>query len=96
MLLMVNQIIRVNQDVVQVDNYRDVQEIEEDFIHKTLEGCWGVWQAKQHYELFKQAITSAEGCLPLVPLGNAYQMVSTLQVYFRVYLCLPRGIQKVV
>jgi len=42
MLLMVNQIIRVNQDVVQVDNYRDVQEIEEDFIHKTLEGCWGV------------------------------------------------------
>jgi len=39
MLLMVNQIIRVNQDVVQVNDYGDVQEIGEDFIHETLEGC---------------------------------------------------------
>jgi len=38
MLLMVNQIIGVNQDVVQVDDYKDVQEIREDFIHETLEG----------------------------------------------------------
>jgi len=42
MLLMVNQIIGVNQDVVQVDDYRDVQEIGEDFIHEMLEGQWSI------------------------------------------------------
>jgi len=37
MLLMVNQIIRVNQDVVQVNDYGNVQEIREDFVYKILE-----------------------------------------------------------
>ena len=96
MLLMVNQIIGVNQDVVQVDDYRDVQEIGEDFIHEMLEGQWSIWQAKWYYELFEQAVMSVEGCLPLIPLGNAYHMISTLQVYFWVYLHLSRSIQEII
>jgi len=38
MLLMVIYIVQVNQDIVQIDNYGDVQEIREDIIHKKLEG----------------------------------------------------------
>jgi len=38
MLLMVIHIVRVNQDIVQINDYGDIQEIREDIIHKTLEG----------------------------------------------------------
>jgi len=35
---MVIHIVWVNQDIVQIDDYGDVQEIREDIIYKTLKG----------------------------------------------------------
>jgi len=35
-------VIRVNQDVVQVDYYAHIQEIREHVVHKALEGGWSI------------------------------------------------------
>jgi len=38
MLFMVVHIIRVNQDIIQIDDYEDIQEIGEDVVYEILEG----------------------------------------------------------
>jgi len=43
MLLMVVHIVWVNQDIIQIDDYRDVQDIKEDIIYKMLEGQQSIW-----------------------------------------------------
>jgi len=49
MALVLHDVVRVNQDVVQVDYYAHIQEIGEYIVHKALEGGWSIRQSEWHY-----------------------------------------------
>ena len=42
MALVLHDIIRVDQDVVQVDYYAHIKEVREYVVYETLEGSWSV------------------------------------------------------
>jgi hypothetical protein len=64
MLFVLGHIVRVDQDVIEVDNDTDVEEVAKDVIHELLKGRRGIGKSKGHYQPFKRAIASAEGSLP--------------------------------
>ena len=71
-------ILRVNENVVQIDDDRDIQHISEDVVHEPLEGCWRVRKTEGHNEPFKRAIASAKGSLPFVALSDTNEVISVL------------------
>jgi hypothetical protein len=71
MLFVLGHIIRVDQDVIKVDNDTDVEEVAEDVVHEVLEGHRGIGKSKGHYQPFKRAIASAEGGLLFFTFCNA-------------------------
>jgi len=72
--------IGVDKDVVQVDNEELVKEVMEGVIHIMLEGTQRIAQAEGHDCIFKEAISAAEGCLPLLPRGYLELVVTVTYV----------------
>jgi hypothetical protein len=66
-LVLLERTVSVYQDVVNVGRGKVVQKLSEDPVDISLEGTWGVGQAKGHHEPLKQAITCPDGGLPFVP-----------------------------
>jgi len=42
MALVLHDIVRVDQDVIQVDYYTHIQKVKEHIVHKALEDSWSV------------------------------------------------------
>src|SRR5882724_338155 len=47
--LMFGDVVRVDKDVIQIDDDNDVNHICENVIHKLLESCWGISKPFRHY-----------------------------------------------
>ena len=75
MFLMLRGVIRMDQDIVKVDDNIDIKQVGEDVLHEPLEGCQGIAESKGHDQHFKESKVGLEGRLPFVALGNAYQVV---------------------
>ena len=66
------KVIGIDQYVIQIDNDIDVYHIHEDVIHEPLKSCRCISKAFWHYQPLKRSITSLEGGLPFVSIGNAH------------------------
>ena len=53
MLFVLGQVVRVDEDVVKVDDDTDIEEITEDVVHETLKGRRGIGKSKGHHQPFK-------------------------------------------
>jgi len=53
MLVMLGHVIQVDEYIIQIDHDTDIQKIEENVIHESLEGCRSIGKAKVHYRPFK-------------------------------------------
>ena len=71
---------RKDEEIVKVYNQGDIQEVSKDRVHESLEGRWGVGEAEWHDEEFEGAVTCAEGCLPLIPVFNAQQVIGIMSI----------------
>ena len=60
---------------MKVDDNIDIEQVSEDVLHESLEGCRGIAESKGHDQHFEESKASPEGRLPFVALGNAYQVV---------------------
>ena len=69
-----------NEDVVEVDKDKPVEHITEDVIYQGLEHCRCIGESEGDHKVFEVAQRSVEGCLPLIPLPDAHQMVGVSQV----------------
>lgn len=69
------EVLRVDEDVIQIKNHIMTYHVSEDLINQILEDGWGVVEAKGHEQIFKVAGKSVKGSLPLITLPNADQMV---------------------
>ena len=59
-----------------------------------LEGGRGVCQSKWHHKILKMAISGPEGCLPLIPILDAHQVVGSTEVNLGVHLGSPQPVKK--
>ena len=88
-------IVRVNQDVVEVNYHADIEHICEYRVYEPLECGWGIGEAERHHQPLVGAVSGSEGHFPLVTISNANQMVCMLKVDFGVDLCLARRVEQV-
>jgi hypothetical protein len=42
------QIVRVDEDIIQVDNNTDIEHVREDIVHKSLKSGWSIGKSKRH------------------------------------------------
>ncbi|KAG5346735.1 hypothetical protein C0989_000394 [Termitomyces sp. Mn162] len=87
--------IRIDQDIVQIHDDKDVVHVVEDVVHEVLEGGGGVSHSEGHYKILKEAIAGAKGGLPFMPRGDPDIVVAGAKVDFRVNLGAAKAINKV-
>jgi len=72
--------LRINQNIIQVNNYKVIQVIGESGIHKSLKGCRCVHKTKRHDGVLIQAELSQKSGLVHVLLMYPNLMIATLKV----------------
>ena len=85
-------VLRIGQDVIQIDYDTDVKEIGKDGVDEPLESCRGVRQTERHDEPFVRTIVHAEGGFLLVTGGDMHQMVGMPEVEFHIDFGMAGGI----
>jgi hypothetical protein len=61
----------IDEDVVDVDEDRDVKEVRKYVVHETLKGCGSIHQTERHDNPFKRTVECAENGLPLVAFADS-------------------------
>src|ERR1700742_796434 len=69
-----------DQDVVKIDNDKDINDIREGVIHEVLELGRRVAQSKRHNTVFKETIFCLECCLPFITWFNPDKVISGLKI----------------
>ena len=87
MLFVLCKVVRIDQDIVQIDNDIDVYHIHKDVVHKSLTSCKSVIKAFWHYQPLERSVSSLESGFPFVSFGNAYKMICVPEIYFGIDLC---------
>ncbi|KIM65167.1 hypothetical protein SCLCIDRAFT_113717 [Scleroderma citrinum Foug A] len=95
MFFVILHIVRVDQDVVEVNYHADIKHICEYRVYKPLEYGRGSGEAERHHQPLIGAISGSEGCFPLITISNANQMVRMPKVDFSVDLCSARRVEQV-
>ena len=60
------------EHVIEVYNYTDVEEIQENIVYEPLKNCQSISQAKKYYYSFKISIPSLESHLLLIVFYNPH------------------------
>ena len=95
MFLMISRVVRVDQDVIEVNEYAYIQQVGENIVHEMLECGWSIGKSKGHNTPFKRTIMSREDGFPLITFVNLDKMVSILEINFSEELSLLRSVQEV-
>ena len=92
---MLRHIIRVNEDIIKVNDNTDIEHICEDFIHVTLESSRHVGKSEGHHKPFKRAVASAECSFPFVTVCDVDKVVRMSKIDLCIKLGFPWCIQEV-
>jgi hypothetical protein len=84
MLSVVLEVVGVDEDIIEVDDDRDVSEVGEDFVHETLEGRGRIAKTEGHNQEFKSAVAGPEGGFPFITRSDPDIEVAYPEVDFGV------------
>src|SRR5882672_5215431 len=87
MSFVLGNVVRIDENVIPVDDDYDVNHICEDVVHESLESCWCSSKPFRHYQPLKGTISGSEGSLPFVSMRNSDKMVRVSEVDFGVDSC---------
>ena len=73
-------VLGVNEDVIEVNNDKDIEFLGQGLVNVALEAGRGVGQPKTHYLVLKVAVSSLESRLQFIALFYPHPMVSTCDV----------------
>ena len=76
------EVVRIDQDVIQIDYDIDVYHIHENVIHELLKSCGSVSKAFWHYQPLKRSVLSPESSFPFISFGNVYKMIRMPEIDF--------------
>src|SRR5882672_11075108 len=80
-------VVRIDEDVVQIDDDYNVNHTHEDVVHKSLKSWWCISKPFRHYQPLKGTISGSEGSFPFISRHNLDKMVHVPEVDFGVDLC---------
>ena len=83
---MLFQVLRVNEDVVKIDDHEHIDDVREYIIHEMLECSQCICEPEGHHTPFKGFIAGVEGSLPFIPLSYEDQVICMAEIEF--CLCL--------
>src|SRR5882724_4598994 len=87
MFLMLGDIVRINEDVIQIDDDTNVDHVSENVVHKSLEGCGSVSKPFRHYQPLKRPVSGSKSRLPFFSSGKSDKMIWVPEIDFGVYSC---------
>ncbi len=79
-VVMVGQVPGVDENIIDVDNHKVVEELPEHLVHEFLEDGWGVGKAIRHNKVFIVARRGNEGCLPFITFPDSNEVIRAPQV----------------
>jgi hypothetical protein len=85
--------VAVDQNVIKVGREKVVEEGSEDIVDEVLDGNGGVGRSKRHNEGFKETVTDAECCFPLLTFSHTDQVVSVVDIPGGVIVGFGKAIQ---
>jgi len=88
-------IVRVDEDVVQVNEDANIEEVAKNVIHESLKGGWRIGESEGHYTPFKGAIVSSECGFPFVNFTDSDKMVGVLEVNVGEQSCFMQTVQEI-
>ena len=68
------------EDIIQVDNDKDVKEVLESIVDQILERSGSVGETKGHDVVFEETISGAECCIPLITRLDSDEVVSSSEI----------------
>src|SRR5882724_8584081 len=80
-------VVRIDENVIQIYDDNDINHIHEDVDHKSLKSCQSISKPFRHYQPLEGTVMGPEGSLPLVSGYNPNYMVGVLEVDFGVDSC---------
>lgn len=83
----------IDKDVVEVDNYKLLDEWAECLIHYLDEGAMSITQPKWHHQPFIEHLLCLECVLPLITNPHLNFVVPTFQIQLYEYRCPTQLIQ---
>ena len=92
---MIFQRVGENEDVIEVDHYKDISHVSENMVHKCLKcsGCIG--ESHGHDQELERAVSGSEGCLPLVASHDVDIVIAGAKVELGVDLCIAKLVKEV-
>ena len=86
---MLGVVLGVDEDIVEIDDYEEIDHVREDVVHKRLESGRRVRHPERHDEIFEGTVTGAEGGFPFVSLGDADVVVTPPEIDLGEYFVCP-------
>jgi hypothetical protein len=94
MVVVFGRVLRINENIVEVENHEVVSNIGEDVIHEGLKGGGCVGKFKRNHVVFKRTKFAAERCLPFIAFLDTNQMVHIGKVKASVNAGLTETVEK--
>ncbi len=73
-------VLGIDQNVVCVNNDKNVKLLGKDLVDVSLEAIWSIGQTKGRDLIFEVAIPGTECCLSLVTLSNSHLMIGITEI----------------
>ena len=74
--------VRVDENVVEVHQYTNIEQVAEDVIHEALESGRCIGESERHYAPFEGAVASPESHFPFIALSDSDQMVGVCKISY--------------
>jgi hypothetical protein len=69
-----------DEDVIQISRHNIFGEMPQDIVHHPHESCWGILQAKEYDQPFKNTFFGLEGSFPYIDILYWDLVVSRIQI----------------
>ena len=73
-------VLGIDEDVIEVNNDKDIKFLGQDFVNLALKADRCVWQLKKYYLVLEVAVSSLESYFPFIALFSPHLMVSTHKI----------------
>ena len=93
MVFVRSKVLRINKDVIQMNDDIHVQKVSKNVVHEMQKCSWCISESKWHNQLFKGTIMGSESSFPLVSFSNADQMVCMPKTNLDINVSFLRDIQ---
>ena len=72
-------ILGVDENIIQINNDKDIEFFCEDLIDVALECCRSIGQSKKYYLILKVVVSGPESSFPLISFVNSHPVIGTMK-----------------